>query len=71
MVEGHCLIVTLQHVVQSTACDEDVLEEINVSQKSMFYINAWYFYNLLLFKELVLIMHLLNSYNYLLLVMSD
>ena len=38
MVEGHCLIVTLQHVVQSTACDEDVLEEINVSRGPMFYV---------------------------------
>lgn len=35
MVEGHCLIVTLQHVIQSTACDEDILEEINTYKKSL------------------------------------
>ena len=35
MVPGHCLIVPLQHVVQSTVCDEDVLDEMNTYKRSL------------------------------------
>ena len=30
MTEGHCLIVPMQHIAQSTGLDEDVFEEIQV-----------------------------------------
>lgn len=32
MNDGHCLIVPMQHVVQSTVVDEDVWDEIKVCQ---------------------------------------
>lgn len=35
MTEGHCLIVPMQHLMQSTGIDEDVFEEIQVFRRAL------------------------------------
>ncbi|ESO07614.1 hypothetical protein HELRODRAFT_76071 [Helobdella robusta] len=35
MVDGHCLIVPMQHTCQSNSCDEDVYQEIMAYKKSL------------------------------------